>query len=572
MKNNFFLYLLQFLPFFLVSQSIIISYDKNGNQIAKSAVQSSPFGEIIGNHTICYGDTLYWLAKGGEKYRWSNGSTSPIMKMTPLSSGTFSLTVTSSQGCENVIRKTFEVLQPLKIEKLDKSQVYSNDGLNTFHTEDLPNVNYVWTIINGNIISGQGSSSIQVKWDKNVTGGQVSVYALSDNGCNSNILKYNNSSSSDQTIKLENGWNLVSTYIEPSDKKLVTNFKNLIETGVLETVKDIENLYNPKIPVGNSLLELENGKGYWVNVNQNNFWTMKGLKVSPEVSPIQLKEGWNLIGYLPYQALSPEIALGTVLNKIKLVKDAYSSFNPGLPSVFNTLHSMEAGKGYWIEMKEPGTLVFPVDKLEKNQVDKEINLDLYKKEIVKIKPNSTSGVGKVLFAGKSVPEGLLVTVKVGDEVRAIGRTFLFEGESYVSLVINSSISEKVTFYLNMGEKDYISSYKHDTEPGKTLFKYLPLNFGSLTNEKPYLIYPNPTLGNINLRVNIKSFSDIKIKLLDITGREIKDDILSEKLPPGIHNFQFDLSSKVNFSAGVYWLKIHFANETFVERIIIFSEQ
>ncbi len=98
--------------------------------------------------------------------------------------------------------------------------------------------------------------------------------------------------------------------------------------------------------------------GYWVNLEQSGYLVIDGAEL-PLDTPIQLEQGWNLVGYLPQAPLPVPNALASIAGKYdKLLgySQGATSFYTDLPPQLNTLNIMERGKGYWIHMMEPGTL------------------------------------------------------------------------------------------------------------------------------------------------------------------------------------------------------------------------
>jgi hypothetical protein len=84
----------------------------------------------------------------------------------------------------------------------------------------------------------------------------------------------------------------------------------------------------------------------------------------PVNSPISLCAGYNLVGYLPNWSINVADALWTIEGAYDSVMGfdptlGAQSFYPGLPAGLNSLTQMEPGRGYWIKMREPRTLIYP---------------------------------------------------------------------------------------------------------------------------------------------------------------------------------------------------------------------
>ena len=547
--------IIYFLSLSTHAQITLFSYDASGNLARKTVTGQSLKVELSGQETLCEGDTLIWMASGGDfdQYTWNTGLKGAILKIVPANSGTYSVTATSKDGCESAVSKSF-VLRPKPVlQGIRETSAPGVSGLATYATTELPGMNYAWTISNGRIVSGQGTSSVQVQWIGERELGQLQVYAISGAGCRSDLFSLSGGGLSNQRIPLSPGWNLVSTYLDPLQDGVSDVFKDLIQSRNLERVKDIDKVFNPDLPVGNSLLNIEPGAGYWVSMKANSIWEVKGYKLNPESTPIQLKKGWNLIGYLPYQALPPADALASVLPKVKLVKNVFASFDPMVPPIFNTLSIMQPGQGYWVEMNEPATLFYPKDLLEKSNSQFKITWD--EQELVRIiKPysNSTSAYGEVTFNGKPIPERRLIVAMVGNETRGAGYTFLHNSKSYVTLVVNSSEAETVRFYLEDEGESHLSRFQLKSEPGKTIQDYLPLEFGSYGLDFNTFIFPNPSQGVCRVRMTMTEQTALSLYLLDITGKKLRTLLEPRLHSKGTYEFEFDLTS-FQLSGGVYFI-------------------
>lgn len=77
------------------------------------------------------------------------------------------------------------------------------------------------------------------------------------------------------------------------------------------------------------------------------------------------------------------------------------------------------------------------------------------------------------------------------------------------------------------------------------------------------IYPNPFNYNFNLDFTLKKESEVKIKLMDITNREL-GEILNERKPEGQYTVFYDGS---HLAVGIYYLYLIIDNEYAVKRII-----
>ncbi len=160
-----------------------------------------------------------------------------------------------------------------------------------------------------------------------------------------------------QQITLSPGWNLISFCLNPEDMTPEALFQSV--SSDLVKVKDIHKSYDPNIPSHlNNLTELENGGGYWVNLNQAITLNVSGPPIDAPSAAIQLKEGWNLVAYLCQEAKPVEEALAGIMSVLVKVKSIHKSYDPNIPSHLNNLTELKPGSGYWIKVSSDTILTY----------------------------------------------------------------------------------------------------------------------------------------------------------------------------------------------------------------------
>jgi hypothetical protein len=157
-----------------------------------------------------------------------------------------------------------------------------------------------------------------------------------------------------QEISLQSGWNLISLNVVPASYGTDSVFGSL---ATLRQVKGATQSYSPQMDDWfNTLSALEPGQGYWVKVDTPEVLTVVGNLVTAANHPVSLTAGWNLVSYLPETSLSPSAALASILGQVLEVRNLNASWTP---SSGGTLSTMEPGKGYWINVSAPCTLIYP---------------------------------------------------------------------------------------------------------------------------------------------------------------------------------------------------------------------
>lgn len=80
----------------------------------------------------------------------------------------------------------------------------------------------------------------------------------------------------------------------------------------------------------------------------------------------------------------------------------------------------------------------------------------------------------------------------------------------------------------------------------------------------FLVFPNPTTGEVNLSLNITNGEEVRIRLMDVTGQEL--EVLWQKgMAQGMHELQFDLSY---LPSGIYYLRLEEGTKAAVKAVIL----
>lgn len=161
-----------------------------------------------------------------------------------------------------------------------------------------------------------------------------------------------------QTINLNEGWSIISTYINPENTNIESVFNSVVND--IEIIKDENgNVYWPLFGL-NSIGDLIIGEGYQIKMNSFNQIIIEGSLI-PFDTPISFDEGWNLIGYLhPEDANTVDMMNSIVTNDgpLRILKN-------GLGNVYwpefglNSIGNMVPGQGYQIKMENTTQFSYP---------------------------------------------------------------------------------------------------------------------------------------------------------------------------------------------------------------------
>ena len=161
-------------------------------------------------------------------------------------------------------------------------------------------------------------------------------------------------------INLNEGWNLISSYLVPNDLNLEVIFDTLIQEGSLILVKNENGRFFSPIGDFNNIGEWNPQESYYVKVNEETSFIIEGEMANTE---IELTIGWNNIAYPLNQRHNMENIIENVLQplieeeQLEILKDGDGKFF--LPRWnYNGILRMYPGKGYMIKVTENATIDF----------------------------------------------------------------------------------------------------------------------------------------------------------------------------------------------------------------------
>ena len=147
-----------------------------------------------------------------------------------------------------------------------------------------------------------------------------------------------------QTICLNSGWNLISFNVILDDDDIISVFgDNLLQ------IKDSSLSFSPLVSSHlNTLSSLDSGKGYWVQVQSDQSLSIQGSLLDLDLFCQELKPGWNLVPYLPEEALPVSLAFSSIISQLLTVRSIDASWQAG----GGELQLLEPGKAYLVQVSE----------------------------------------------------------------------------------------------------------------------------------------------------------------------------------------------------------------------------
>jgi len=122
------------------------------------------------------------------EYIWNTGETSDYL--TDIDSGTYILKITDFKGCIGIDSVKINNPAPVLTGDIIGNTMVQQSSIESYSVSETSGSNYNWVIKSGDIVTGQGSNSIQVQWASPSTG-KVSVIKTDENLCQGDTISIN---------------------------------------------------------------------------------------------------------------------------------------------------------------------------------------------------------------------------------------------------------------------------------------------------------------------------------------------------------------------------------------------
>lgn len=379
-----------------------------------------------------------------------------------------------------------------------------------------------------------------------------------------------------QEVIINEGWSIISTYINPFDAAIPSVFSSLNQNIII--LKD-ENgdVFFPAWNL-NTIGPLIIGEGYQIKTfNQGGTKStfvlfINGIKVDPDTH-IELRPGWNIISFLHREEYPIETMLASIDTFIAIVVDGEGLVY--IPGVVNQIANMKPGKGYKIKILSNDNVILeyppiPTKKLIAPE-NKPVSPKHFKGSI------NTGNSHTIVIPAKVMP----IVPEEGDEVAVlsngniVGASQLFEGYfCFPAFGDDETTKEKdgpvegEILHFRFWDKSAQSEIEFkvcDWVQGNDVYEIDKL---SITGEIEFesedysisiSVYPNPSNGKFSLILDYAN---------SISGLEICNalgQILYESTGE-IHTgqvFKFD-----DYSPGVYFVQVKYSERTVLKKIVV----
>ncbi|MFA7289455.1 MAG: T9SS type A sorting domain-containing protein [Melioribacteraceae bacterium] len=337
-------------------------------------------------------------------------------------------------------------------------------------------------------------------------------------------------------IDLQNSWNIISMPVDADDMSTTILFPTAISPAW-----KYDNGYTQQSP-------LETGAGYWLRMPSAQTIAVSGQPAA--TNSVQAKLGWNLIG--PYDK---EV---TVAGITTTPADILNSKFFGYGSGYIEPTKLMPGKGYWIRVKQAGTINFntALGKVDDVQFAQASELE----NSGKINLKDAAGNGSTLYMSNSSidfsmydlppipPAGIFdarfTSGRMAESASSSQRICISSANYPVSLTVEGIsiklIDETGTErLLKPGATFKISNASYNLIQIHSAS--LPLEYNLMQN------YPNPFNPSTSIRFTIPEKTVVKLIIFNMLGEEVST-LINKELEAGLHEFQWNANG---LPSGIY---------------------
>lgn len=416
--------------------------------------------------------------------------------------------------CDSVFVLNLTVLplpeKPLVTFEGEKTLVSSADKGNQWFRED------------GTMVVGENGQKFTPTTDG------VYYVAVSNGSCYSDpsqLYRVELSDHIDLQMNLKKGWNWVSSNLSEPSHQDVKQFLQPIANITERFVGQVDELINdPVYGLTGGLTTISPTEGYKLKVSENrdNIWSGNGCK--PETTTMNLRKGWNWIGYLPVRAIPLSDALdGITSSENDVIKsmDDFATYSGG--RWVGTLSQLSPGEGYLYYAANATTFNYPALRVflvsSENGSKSAISNNIPWSYDAHRYPDTTTLIGQLYANGSLVLEGTYtVGVFCGNECRGIGK--YADGRLFFAIHGTVANKEKITFkaYENATGREYnvneSISFNGQQEGSYTSPFRLTVNNDATKIEEVvtdnFTIYPRPLHSRLYINGNITDIKSVKI--------------------------------------------------------------
>lgn len=176
-----------------------------------------------------------------------------------------------------------------------------------------------------------------------------------------------NPDTGEQAVALGIGWNLVSSYIAPSDSSIASVLEDILDEVVI-VQNETGDVFHPQDEI-DTIEYWRSGEAYQIYVTQPVTLSFEGEELEPESTPITIQAGspsgtsWSQVAYVRTSPMAVGDALNSISEQLVVVKN-----NQGMVYMpeagIDQIGELTPGQGYKVYVSSEATLVYPPNGTE----------------------------------------------------------------------------------------------------------------------------------------------------------------------------------------------------------------
>jgi trimeric autotransporter adhesin len=395
-----------------------------------------------------------------------------------------------------------------------------------------------------------------------------------------------------QYIFLQQGWNTISTYIEPG----IADISKLL-AGISENLSMVSNntgnVYWPSLDI-DEINKWDYCEGYQLYMENSDTLIISGSQVTVESNPIELSAGWNLTGYLLDQPYPIEKVLAGIGHTVQIVTNNNGEIYWPETGI-NSIGDMIPGQGYKIFVGSDAKLHYPSLTIENQQFYAGDNI---------LSHNKTNTENKMHYLVNQVNTGNTSVVLVeiegpffGNEVgiwtesgNLVGSGHVINGKAALTVWGRNVLLPDNDFGAKMQEPLRLTLWSAGMEKEYPL-KIIALNTidGQVRGQQNLLFepdaifiakveieetipqrytleqnFPNPFNPSTTIRYEIPRDVKVTIEVYNILGQKIRT-LVDEEHSAGVYQIVF---TGEMLASGVYFYRLQAGNYTEIKKMVL----
>ncbi len=404
----------------------------------------------------------------------------------------------------------------------------------------------------------------------------------------------NNGEDHEMTIRLHQGWNLISINIitgedfwtreeGPDIIRMMEQLRIDEDNHHIQLMKDEDGLFYIPAWGFNNIPYWNLSESYLVNVDEGIDVVWEGELIDADME-IQLEEGWNMIAYFPLYNLDASVpdfyVLSPIIDNIEIAKNGDGQFM--IPEFnFSNMAPWQPGQGYQVNVDEDVEFVYPPEREEElascGIIPQYSPLASNGENYISTGSNMSLLLNNI--SGNVQPGDLISVLNSKNEIMSVGiidkdgrcGLTVWGDDELTDTVDGLMDGEKFRLHLSGGDRQ-LDIQESEILLGSGLvygtdeLTVINASVQCLIPEQLYLStpYPNPFNSTTRISYGLPEEADVSILIYDIKG-SLVETLVSERQKGGDHSLVWEAGTT---STGLYLIKIKAGHYNRVTKVIL----